>query len=223
MTPDVWRLAEVIIGVMCTVAIFSLVFRENAVYRLFEHIFIGVAAGYTIVVTVGEVIKPFFIEPVARGEWYWIMAVELGAMFYFVYSRKLNWISRIPIGLLMGMAGGMGFQAFANWVLPQVRESFKPIHPNHLNAMGEQIGWSGALNNLIFVVVLLTVMSYFFFSFEQKGRFIKGSARTGRLVLMVAFGAMFGATIMARLSLLFDRVYFVLKDAPAVIWTMLRP
>jgi len=68
------------------------------------------------------------------------------------------------------------------------------------------------VNNLIFMIVLVTVMSYFFFSFEQKSRAIRNSAQFGRWVMMVAFGAIFGTTIMARMALLFDRMYYIFGD-----------
>jgi hypothetical protein len=46
---------------------------------------------------------------------------------------------------------------------------------------------------------------YFYFSKEHKG-FIGGTARLGIWFLMVSFGASFGYTIMARISLLIGRL-----------------
>jgi len=37
-------------------------------------------------------------------------------------------------------------------------------------------------------------------------------ARIGRMFLMIAFGASFGYTVMARISLLIGRFYFLLGD-----------
>jgi hypothetical protein len=36
------------IGVLCTLAIYSLLYRENPIYRFFEHMYIGLAAGYSL-------------------------------------------------------------------------------------------------------------------------------------------------------------------------------
>jgi hypothetical protein len=63
---------------------------------------------------------------------------------------------------------------------------------------------------------VLSTLVYFFFSREHKG--ILGSvARTGVFYLMIAFGASFGYTVMARISLLFGRLHFILHDWIRVI------
>jgi len=72
--------------------------------------------------------------------------------------------------------------------------------------------YSAALNNILFVLILASVMTYFFFSFEQKGKFIPTVSKFGRYTLMIAFGALFGSTIMARMSLLIGRMYFLIHD-----------
>jgi branched-subunit amino acid transport protein len=64
----------------------------------------------------------------------------------------------------------------------------------------------------LFLAILVSVMTYFFFSFEQKGKVSQGVSRFGRFILMFAFGAIFGSTIMARLSLLIGRVYYLIHD-----------
>jgi hypothetical protein len=46
---------------------------------------------------------------------------------------------------------------------------------------------------------------YFYFSKEQRG-FLGGTAKLGIWFLMISFGASFGFTVMARLSLLIGRM-----------------
>jgi len=66
--------------------------------------------------------------------------------------------------------------------------------------------------NLAMFITLITVMSYFFFSISHKNRTVTGSARVGRWLLMLAFGAIFGSTVMGRMALFIDRVAFLLFD-----------
>jgi len=61
------------------------------------------------------------------------------------------------------------------------------------------------------VVGLLTTLIFFFFSKEHKGA-LGGAARVGVYFLMVSFGASYGYTVMARISLLIGRVMFLLHD-----------
>jgi len=55
------------------------------------------------------------------------------------------------------------------------------------------------------------VLIYFFFSMEHKG-IIGGVSKIGVWFLMIAFGASFGFTVMARMSLLIGRIQFLLRD-----------
>ena len=59
-------------------------------------------------------------------------------------------------------------------------------------------------NACLILVGVLTVLIYFFFSIEHKGT-IKIAARIGIYFLMVYFGAAFGYTVMARMSLVIGR------------------
>ena len=61
------------------------------------------------------------------------------------------------------------------------------------------------------IVGVITGIIYFFFSKEHKGIF-GGFAKIGIWFLMIAFGASFGYTVMARISLLIGRVYFLLHN-----------
>jgi hypothetical protein len=201
----------------CTIAIFSIVFRENPVYRLFEHIFIGVAAGYAIFVAWTEVLLPTWWQPMTHdGRWYWIFALVIGALFYFVYAGRHAWLSRLLFGALMGLQAGLGMQAFVTTYVPRIVASYKPVAGRALLDQASSLHvsiWSLRLNNIFMGIVLVTVMSYFFFSFEHKNRGFRGSALLGRWFLMFAFGAMFGATVMARMSLFIDRLHFLLNNA----------
>jgi hypothetical protein len=63
----------------------------------------------------------------------------------------------------------------------------------------------------LILVGVSAVLVYFFFSVEHSG-VIGAVSRIGIWFLMVAFGASFGFTIMARISLLIGRMQFLLGD-----------
>ncbi len=44
------------LGAICTLGIYTVLYRENKVYRLFEHFYIGLAVGFGLVITVNEVL-----------------------------------------------------------------------------------------------------------------------------------------------------------------------
>ena len=73
-------------------------------------------------------------------------------------------------------------------------------------------GWNMvSLSNLILIVGVVTTILYFYFSKPHKG-VLGGAARVGVVFIMISFGASFGYTLMARISLLIGRLYFLLHD-----------
>ena len=203
-------------GALGTIAILSLVFKENKFYRLFEHIFLGLALGYDVELTWNTVLKPEFWQPLwDQGYWAWILTVPLGLMFDGIYTQRFVWMSRLIFGIFFGLTAGLSFQDFSQRFMPQVFRSFKPLAPPPpipgdpyptLHAV------SFVLNNAIFLTILICVIVYFLFAFEQKYKSIKNIALAGRWVLMFSFGAIFGSTIMTRMALLIDRMYFLFVE-----------
>lgn len=213
----------VILGVVGMLCLFSLLYRENRIYRAVEHLFVGLAGGYMIKAVWAEILAPNWYKPMVNdGQWPFIFLLPLGLLYYTMYVPKLAWMSKITLGIVLGLLSGQIFQRTASEYIPQIEKSFKPLYvPPGSDQIakvmynGQEVHgtWVGAsLNNIVFVVILLTVLSYFFFSFEQKNKILRGSARTGRLAMMFAFGAIFGSTVMARMALLIDRVWFVLHN-----------
>jgi len=194
------------VGAIATLAILSVVFRENPFYRFFEHLFIGVATGYGIVTVWRDALSEKWWQPLCEGHWYWVLAPLVAMLFYAVYIPKYAWFSRFIINVLFGLGAGEAFRGFASQVFPQVAKSFLPIVPSSTTSVAL------ALSNLVFVVTLLAVMTYFFFSFRHSNKLVTGTSKLGRWLLMVAFGAIFGSTVMARFSLLIDRIQFLLGD-----------
>lgn len=206
------------VAAILTLGIFSVLYRENRFFRLCEHLFIGVATGYGMVLAWTDNLKPQWWDALVGadgkgGHWWWVFAPMISLLYFTIYTRRYAWMSRVLMSTLLGVASGQVFKAFAVEVMPQVASSFKPIGPLAAppgSPTATMITYS--LNNFIFVFTLICVMIYFFFSFEHKNAVLKNGARSGRWLLMLGFGAMFGNTIMARFSLLIGRVTFLFFD-----------
>ena len=67
---------------------------------------------------------------------------------------------------------------------------------------------TSGLSQLIVFVGALCALIYFFFSKEHTG-VIGGMAKFGIWILMIGFGASFGFTVMARISLFINRIQFL--------------
>ncbi len=224
------------LGVIATFGLYSVLYRETKFYRFFEHLFLGLAAGWAMTAMWTEVLKDLWWdklvgtagqngEPGTPGYWAYALLLPMGFMAYFVFSKKYGWMARVPIGAILGLWAGQQVQVWWNLAGPQIQGSIRPVVPTTFDSLfvpstqgmsaeaaaqvANSVYLSQAVNNLIFLAVLICVMSYFIFSIEYKNRFLRGMTVAGRWALMVGFGAIFGSTVMTRFTLLIDRMYFV--------------
>jgi hypothetical protein len=181
-----------------TLCIFSFLYKDNPFYRFAEHLFIGVSAGYWAMyewynILIPNLGRPLFIE----HRLILFIPLVLGILMLLRLFPKIGWLSRWPLAFIVGLTSGYYLVTFLQTnALEQARATIVPLN---------------SINNIILVIGVITGLLYFFFSTEHKGA-IGISARIGRMFLMVAFGASFGYTVMARISLLIGRLYFLLGD-----------
>ena len=60
------------------------------------------------------------------------------------------------------------------------------------------------------LIGVISTLTYFFFSVEHRGA-IGGVSKIGIVFLMIGFGSAFGNTVMGRVSLLIQRIDFLLN------------
>lgn len=189
-----------------TLAILSFLYKDNPFYKLAEHLYVGVSAGYWLIYVAFFDVEPMLIDTfrTETGIEKWIILIP-GALGLIMLSRwfpKTAWLSRWPIAFTVGIGAGLGITAnLQGYVIPQVEATFIPM-----------TGWNLAtLSSIILVVGVVTTILYFYFSKPHKG-ILGGTARIGIVFIMISFGASFGYTLMARISLLIGRLYFLMHD-----------
>ncbi len=184
-----------------TLFMFSFLYKDNPFFRFGEHLYVGVSMGYTIVRIYYDVmVKSLYSPLVQEGRWSLLIAALLGLLVLTRFISKISWLSRISFAVIVGFGSGVAIpRIISSNILQQVQGTLKPI----LNA-GQPYFGMAQFNTLLILVGVVTVLIYFFFSIEHHGA-IRISARTGIYFLMIYFGAGFGYTVMARMSLLIGR------------------
>src|SRR6266545_4138211 len=206
---------ETIIGawvaVGLTLFIFSFLYKDNPLFKLAENLYVGVSVGYTIVKTYDTVIVQLIWKPIVEnGEWALLIPVAIGTLMLTRYVPKAAWISRYAFAFIVGVGSGLAIpRTISSFILKQIEDTVRPMLML-VPGEGVTFTWSllnpaSSLNTIIILVGVSSVLFYFFFSVEHTGPG-KVVARTGILFLMIAFGAAFGYTVMARMSLLIGRL-----------------
>src|ERR1043166_7658396 len=202
---------ETIIGawvaVGLTLFIFTFLYEDNPLFKLAENLYVGVSVGYTIVKTYDTVIVQLIWKPmVENGEWALLVPVAIGLLMLTRYVPKAAWLSRYAFAFIVGVGSGLAIpRTISSFILKQVEDTVRPLAS--VVAGGSPaftfnlFNPASRLNTLGLLLGVVSVLFYFFFSIEHTGA-IRVAARTGIVFLMIAFGAAFGYTVMARMSLL---------------------
>jgi len=197
------------VAVIFTIGIYSFLYKENPLYRLAEHLVVGISTGYSIVIVYTRVLEPKLIDPIIAGEqgaWLLCVPAVLGLLYITRFFPSIAWLSRYPMAFLMGAGMGLGFPlSMKASVLRQLEASIVPLYE-----AGQP--WDIVLGNIVMVLGTLAALIYFFFSKPHKGPFFGTGSKIGIWVIMVGFGATFGFTVMGRISLLIGRIQFLLYD-----------
>ncbi|MCS7257781.1 MAG: hypothetical protein NZ601_00190 [candidate division WOR-3 bacterium] len=184
-----------------TIAILSFLYKDNPLYKFAEHLYVGVSAGFGVIYVWAFDLKPMlidrFIENQGVERWILLVPAVLGLLMLSRWFGKIGYLSRLPLAFTVGIGAGLGITAsIQGFLLPQIQATLLPLT---------------TINNIILVVGVITTILYFYFSRDFKGPF-KYLLELGIIFIMVSFGASFGYTVMARISLLIGRIFFLLSD-----------
>jgi len=213
------------LGAFLTLAIFSFLYKDNPFYKVAEHLVVGVSAGYFVIVLWHNGLSPNLFQRMDDGSWYmlwldssapwYIVPALLGIMMYTRFSKKYAWLSRWPMALYIGIATGVAIplemSARVNRQLFAVME--RSIDWTNFFGHGgvNLLDTTSGLSQLIVFVGAISALVYFFFSKQHTGWF-GGVATFGIWILMIGFGASFGYTVMARISLFINRIQYLDND-----------
>ncbi len=223
------------VAAFLTMCIFSFLYRDNPFYCFAEHLIVGISAGYWIAILYHTSLTDLWIDPlfksvaafgVSGGSFIGklgillvnIMPGAIGLLMFSRFFKKTSWISRWPIAFYLGVSAGVALPAYLqSFVIRQAAANM--IDPRAVFNLIFISGQSGSLmqgiGEIIILVGCLCGLAYFYFSAEHKG-ILGGMAKVGIWSLMIGFGATFGYTVMARISLLIGRFNYLMDWTSAL-------
>ncbi len=195
---EIWIMAFV------TLALFSFLYKDNPLYKIAEHVFAGLSAGYYFGLIWDTVIVTQLWQPMIGGKWELIIPGILGLLMFARFWPKYSWVSRVSLAFYMGTASGIFLTSqLHGLVLKQMQATMLPL------VNGD--GFGAAALAIIVVIGVISTLAYFYFSKEHTGA-LGVTAKVGIWFIMISFGAHFGYTVMGRVSLLIGRVQFLASD-----------
>jgi hypothetical protein len=205
-------------GIFVTLGTLSFLYKDNPFYKIAEHLVVGVSAGYFVIILWHNALVPKLFQKLADGDWYfgyfnsmnweYMIPAILGIMMFARFSKDYSWLSRWPMALYIGISAGLAVPLeMSNKVNKQLYAMMVEIDWANFFGHGgfNLLDVTSGLSQVLIIIGTLSAITYFFFSKAHTGAF-GAAAKLGIWVLMIGFGASFGFTVMARISLFINRL-----------------
>ena len=190
------------IAAFFTLAVFSFIYGDNPVFRFSEHLFLGIAAANLTVQGYYNVVQRAWNPLWQKGDVLSLVVIIFGVLLLCRWFKRVAWVSRIPMGFMTGVAAALS-----------VRRSIDSEFFRQMTATARMTLLN--LNDAIYVLGVVFSLAYFLYCYNTETKFgksIRTAGLVGQYVMMIAFGASLGSTIMARLSLVIGRLNFLLQN-----------
>jgi hypothetical protein len=218
------EITGMLLSFFLTLFVASYIFGDNVLFRIAIHIFIGVSAGYVVVMAFYNVILPQLVLPLFSGDsaGRLLTLVPLG-FSVLLLAKAVPRLSAIGTPVVAGLVGVGAAAAVGGAVLgtvfPQVAAA---IGVFDWRAAGQDGGMMGMMGQLfkggIFLLGTLTALVYFHFGLRSKPGlpvrrpiWMEIIAGVGQGFIAVTFGALFAGVYAAALTAFVERIDFLVN------------
>ena len=203
-----------------TLAIFSRIFRPNQAFRWASHLLLGLGAGYTAAIVLKQVLLPTFSLNELTQPVHLVLiltATALSALLTLRFAAKpeIRAWGLLPLGLISGVGGALALAgAMRGSLLPQLMATSQiNFSERHfvLNALGIAVATLTSLGVLLYLLPGLDEHRSTDESKKWIAWLLYGWRLWGYWILMLALGALLASTAGARITLLIERVQYLMR------------
>ena len=222
-------MTETILGllaVLLTLALLSYLIADNPLYRIAVHLFIGLSAGYAVVLAWHTVIQPQLVAPLAALlrptagaapnlaslAWPVLPVIVGGALLLLKTVRVATRAGTLVVALMVGVGAAVAVGgAITGTLLPQTGATFVPLLP--AGAPSAAAALEGAGEALFMVLGTLATLGFFYYGARagtggapaQRPAWLRPVAGLGQIFIGMAFGVMYAGALAASLAVFAER------------------
>jgi hypothetical protein len=211
----------ILIAAILTFMVWSYLLGDNPAFRVAEHLLVGTAVGYAVVVAWFNAVQPALFGPVARQSPA-LAAVPLVLCLLLAARVHPAWssVGNITVAFLIGVGAALAIGgALFGTLWPQTSATASlSLNPADYGDTQPMLSSTFFWQNL--AILVGTVGTFFYFTFNTQPEGLLGGFREtftrfwsgiGRWVIMITLGALFANTVMSRIALLVGRVQWLLR------------
>jgi hypothetical protein len=192
------------VAALATIATWSYLAGARRLFVLIQHLLAGLATGYLVLLAIRDVLVPRLVSPLIEQPRDHVLLVPAVALVAILIGAR--WLPRgltAPAGAILvgGIAAFALGGAVVGTILPQIAAALPTTSAASPDLIGEVI--SLAITSLVLLA---------FLHGAPRGRLTIRAATVGRWLLVGGIGGWLGFLLVSRLSLLVDRIGFLLGD-----------
>ncbi len=211
-----------ILSLILTLMVLSYILGDNPLFKLAEHIFVGVSVGYIILVAWHLVIVPAASWPLAAKLPPFLLGLLLVLKILPAQSQIVSALGAVALAFLIGVGAAAAVGgALLGTLYPQAL-STAAINLNFNNPLYADAPYPWMHNQWLssLVIILGVIGTFFYFTFMHRPQgflggfregFVNFFAGMGRWVILITLGALFANTVSARIALLVGRITFLVN------------
>lgn len=212
--------AGTLIAAILTFMVWSYLLGDNPAFRIAEHLFVGIAIGYAVLVAWFNVVQPALFGAVAPQSPIFA-AVPLVLCLLLMAKVRPAWsvIGNLPIALLIGVGAALAVGgALFGTLWPQVSATANlSLDPADYGDPQPVLASTFFWQNLAIVIGTIGTFFYFTFNMQPQGplggfreTFTRFWSGIGRWVILITLGALFGNTAMSLIAALIGRIQWLM-------------
>lgn len=153
-----------------TLAIFSFLYKDNPLYKLAEHIAVGLSVGFLVVTYYNNVFKPKVWDNILHnGQYDYVIPLFLGLILFTRFVPKVGWMSRWAIAFYIGGFSGLAIPStIEGRVLGQTEATVRSlVSLDASKSLAQNL--FASIDASFLVIGTLACLVFFLFSVEHKG------------------------------------------------------
>ncbi len=198
-------------GFVLTLMVFSYILGDNFLYRLAVYIFVGLAAGFTAIVTWDSVLMPWFNSTLLApgGDIatliFGALPLALGALLLLKANPRLGKLGHLALALIIGVGTAVALVgAISGTLIPLTRATTSTVTVN-------------PVSGILLVVGVICTLVYFQYvgrrlpdNTVRRAAPVRALSLVGQGVIVITLGALYAAAILTSLTVFSERVSFIL-------------
>jgi hypothetical protein len=201
----------VILAVGLTIGVLSAPFKENVYWKICEYAYLGVGAGYWLVLAL-DALQSNLVIPLSKGNIIYIVPLVISLLFYAGFVNKVAWLNRYPVAIAIGVGTAVTMRTVIETsFISQIAQTF---NLNLLAASGAAVQGNPKIayvNNIaVLISIIATVLFFAFWELKPK-RVFAGIRTIGLNIIMITFACEMAISIITRVTRLAGRFFFILE------------